>query len=221
MPTILYALKNASMPSFIKIGKTQNLKERIGNLNTAVPYPFICISAVEVSDEDEKKYERLLHSTFDAHRVTTRREFFEVRPDSVIDAMKMIPGRDVTPREDENDPAEKEERESAAQYERKMMRAPFNFKLAEISPNEQVTFVKTDSEDKEITATVKDHKNIQLNSGQYSGEQYSLSKITGILMQDMGYGWSAYAGPDYWKYEGEVLSARRRRLEEEESSDGG
>ena len=49
--SIVYILKNQSMPDILKVGITDNLERRIKELdNTSTPLPFECIYAVEVED---------------------------------------------------------------------------------------------------------------------------------------------------------------------------
>ena len=51
---IVYVLVNEAFDSYIKIGKTNNLEQRLKQLdNTSVPLPFRCVFAIEVSDMDK------------------------------------------------------------------------------------------------------------------------------------------------------------------------
>ena len=59
-----------------------------------------------------------------------------------------------------------------------------------------------------ITAIVVDHKRIE-----FEGEVTSLSAAALKIVHRMGYTWQQIAGPSYWEFEGETLSARRERLE--------
>ena len=48
---------------------------------------------------------------------------------------------------------------------------------------------------------------------QFEGERHSLSSAALIATNRMGFEWKSIAGPMNWKYEGEVLTDRRARLE--------
>lgn len=46
---IIYVLRNPAMPNYVKIGKTQDLQQRMKDLdNTSIPVPFECIYAALV-----------------------------------------------------------------------------------------------------------------------------------------------------------------------------
>ena len=99
MTKIVYVLSNPARPGYIKIGKTDNLKERLRNLDrTSTPLPFQCEYAAEVNDAD--KVEKILHDIFVDKRVRSNREFFEVDPQQIIRALDLQEHKDVTPKED-------------------------------------------------------------------------------------------------------------------------
>lgn len=63
------------MPNYVKIGKTQDLQQRMKDLdNTSIPVPFECIYAALV--EKRRRWEKVLHDVFLEYRVNQRREFF-------------------------------------------------------------------------------------------------------------------------------------------------
>ena len=96
---IVYVLVNEAFDSYVKIGKTINLKQRLQSLdNTSVPLPFRCVYAIQVDDMD--KIEKLAHGAFADHRTRSNREFFEIDPQRVISALQMTGGIEVTPKED-------------------------------------------------------------------------------------------------------------------------
>ena len=96
---IVYVLTNPAFDTYVKVGKTINLEQRLKQLdNTSVPLPFRCVYAVEVDDESE--VERLVHQAFADHRTRSSREFFEIDPQRVIAALKLTRGKDVTPKGD-------------------------------------------------------------------------------------------------------------------------
>ncbi|MDA7712496.1 GIY-YIG nuclease family protein, partial [bacterium] len=96
---IVYVLSNPAFDSYVKVGRTIDLEQRLKQLdNTSVPLPFRCVFAIEV--EDEVAVERLVHQAFADVRVRTTREFFEIDAQRVISALKLTNGKDVTPKED-------------------------------------------------------------------------------------------------------------------------
>lgn len=98
---IVYVLINEAMPGYLKIGFTEGpLIDRIKGLdNTSLPLPFECFYAATV--EDCKKVEKLVHDIFLEQRVRNNREFFEVDPERVKSALKLVELEDKTPIEDD------------------------------------------------------------------------------------------------------------------------
>ena len=59
MSGIVYVLTNPAMQGYVKIGRTDNLTQRIRELdNTSAPLPFECAFAIEV--DEPKKIEQLI-----------------------------------------------------------------------------------------------------------------------------------------------------------------
>ena len=72
---IVYVLENPAMPGYIKLGRTDNLIQRMQSLfDTSVPVPFTCYYAARV--EDPARVERSLFEVFGDKRSHPRREFF-------------------------------------------------------------------------------------------------------------------------------------------------
>ena len=69
-----------------------------------------------------------------------------------------------------------------------------------------LSFVK----DPTITSIVVDKHKIE-----FEDEIHSLSSSTLKLLHRMGYTWKQVSGPIYWMYEGETLTERRSRMEQE------
>ena len=97
--SIVYILTNESMPEVIKIGVTDNLEQRIKQLdNTSVPLPFECYYAVEVSDA--ASIEKKMHQGLSENRIRQNREFFNVAPESaksLLEIAEVMGGKNVTP----------------------------------------------------------------------------------------------------------------------------
>jgi Meiotically up-regulated gene 113 len=83
----VYAVKSAAFPGLIKIGRTQNMKERLSQLNTScAPSPFVIV--VVSPTLDYVRDERLAHEFFSLQR--KEGEFFSVPESEVIDYFKII-----------------------------------------------------------------------------------------------------------------------------------
>jgi len=201
MPNIVYVLTNPSLPDVIKIGMTSNLETRMRSLyNSSVPVPFECYFACTVSDMGF--VEKQLHDGFDDFRVNPKREFFRIDPERIVSILKMVMIDDVTPKEDI---VEDDIDQRSLDKERKI-RGRFNFDMVNVPIGSVLSFVK----DTTITATVIDSQKVE-----FEGETHSLSSSALEIVHRMGYTWSQVAGPSYWIFEGETLTERRARMEQE------
>jgi hypothetical protein len=202
---VVYVLVNPAFEHFVKVGKTINLEQRLRQLdNTSVPLPFRCVFAVEV--EDETKVERLVHQAFADVRVRTTREFFEIDAQRVISALKLTSGADVTPK---SDVAEDEEGVAALQ-KAEGRRKPVGLFDIGLKAGDVLTFAN----DETLVATVVSNKKIL-----FEHNEESVSGSAWTILRRQGYEWNTVNGWQYWQYEGETLSERRIRLEEEQLND--
>jgi len=198
MDNIIYILINEAMPGYVKIGQTSNLEKRIRSLdNTSSPLPFECFYACTVENVNE--VEKRIHDAFEDHRTRSSREFFEIAPERVVSILKLVEIKQVTPGRDY---VETKEDQTALEKARKI-RSRFNFKMVDISPQTILNFTR----DENITCTVVDNKKVDFN-----GKTTSLSDAA---QKALNVTWPVQ-GPLYWKFEGETLDERRRRLESEE-----
>ncbi len=202
MTKIVYVLTNPAMPGYVKIGKTDNLVERLKSLDrTSTPLPFQCEYAAEVNDAD--KVEKILHDIFADKRVRTNREFFEVDPHQIIRAFDLQDHKDVTPKDD----IFETEEDKKAVFKKTELRSRFNFEMVKIKPGIELYFAK----DENIKCIVKDKFQIE-----FEGEIQSLSQSAKIIMDRLGYNWKQIQGPGYWMYDNETLHERRIRMETNE-----
>ncbi len=196
---IVYILQNDAMVGYIKIGRTtgtsaHDVLQRMAELDqTGVPREFRCPYAALV--DNHQSVERSLHEIFEDRRVRPRREFFEGVPlSSVVAALRLVEIEDVTP------PAQDQE---ASANEKPPLRPPFRFSLASIpvggTPPEKLYWWK----DSNIVCEVASDRTIHFRDKEMS--------LTAAATQLLGY--EAASGPEYWMYDGETLSARRRRIE--------
>jgi len=201
MPNIVYVLTNPSMPDIVKIGMTDNLTARMRSLhNSSTPVPFECYFACTVADM--QFVEKSIHNGFDDFRINPRREFFRVDPERVVSILKMVMIDDVTPK---GDIVDDETDQRSLDKERKI-RSRFNFDMVQVPVGAILTFVKNP----DIIATVVDKNQLE-----FEGEVQSLTSSALKVIHRMGYEWSKVSGPQYWSYEGETLTERRHRMEQE------
>ena len=165
---IIYVLRNPAMPNYVKIGKIQNLQQRMKDLdNTSVPVPFECIYAALV--EKNRCWEQTLHKVFLEYRVNPRREFFT---DNVAEkATRILKAAQIENVTDDAlivaDPIDLEGQKRIASNENK--RARFDFTMVDIPDNARLGFLQDD----EIVCTVTQRKPARVN---FRGEELSLSK---------------------------------------------
>jgi hypothetical protein len=198
MNEIIYVLINEAMLGYVKIGKTNNLEQRIRSLDTTgVPLPFECFYACTVKDASFVEHQ--LHDVFKDHRVRSSREFFEIAPERAVSALKLAEIENMTPKKDfvESDEDQK------ALNEARTRRAVFNFAMVDIPIGTELAF----SRDENIKTRVVDNRSV-IFDGEITSLSTSAQKILGA---DYG-----VAGTDYWTYEGETLDERRRRMEKGE-----
>ena len=201
MSNIVYVLTNPSIPDIVKIGMTTDLTTRMRSLyNSSVPVPFECYFACTV--KNMSFVEKQLHDGFDDFRVNPKREFFRIDPERVVSILKMVMIEDVTPKEDIVD----DEIDQRSLDKEKKVRGRFNFDMINVPVGSILTFVK----DPTITSVVIDKHKIE-----FEDEIHSLSSSTLKIVHRMGYTWKQVSGPTYWMYEGETLTERRSRIEQE------
>ena len=201
MSNIVYVLTNPSIPDIVKIGMTTDLTTRMRSLyNSSVPVPFECYFACTVNDMGF--VEKQLHDGFDDFRVNPRREFFRIDPERVVSILKMVMIEDVTPKGD----IVEDEIDQRSLDKEKKVRGRFNFDMINVPVGSVLSFVK----DPTITSIVVDKHKIE-----FEDEIHSLSSSTLKIVHRMGYTWKQVSGPTYWMYEGETLTERRSRIEQE------
>lgn len=198
--SFVYILTNEAMPDMVKIGMTSvGIPDRMRSLdNTSVPLAFECYYAARV--EDMARVEAALHTAFGDKRVRASREFFRVDPYRAKAVLELLALEDVTPREEvETEPGDVEAIEHA-----RRMRSRFEFSMADVPIGAELTFARGEG----FTATVIDNRTIE-----FRGAKTSLSAAAALVLDELGYSGSSFAGTSYWLYEGQTLDERRRELE--------
>ncbi|MCW5199744.1 GIY-YIG nuclease family protein [Desulfobulbus sp. F1] len=204
MPEIIYVLTNEAMPGLVKIGQTtDSVESRIAGLkHTGVPLPFECYFAAEV--KDCAKLEKTLHQLFSENRVNLKREFFKVDPENVVLAISIGEFKEITPIVTEIDKEDQQALKKAT-----ARRSPLKLDAIGI----KVGDVLTCSRDENITATV-----IEGGKVIFQDEALSLSNAALKALHILGYSYNTrnVSGSQYWKFDGELLDKRRRRIEAEQ-----
>ena len=199
---IVYILTNECMPETIKIGVTDNLEQRIRQLdNTSVALPFECFYAVEVPDAFA--IEKKMHQGLDDYRIRQNREFFNTTPEnakSLLEIAELMGGKNITP----NEVFAETELDKIALEKVKKVRQRFNFDMLGIEKGTILKFKK----DPSITCEVHDDTKVI-----FRGEVVSLSKSADTVLSELGYDWSAVQGPRWWCIENRTLSELRHEIE--------
>lgn len=210
----IYVLTNPSFPEYVKIGYADNVDERVTQLNRTecTPFAFKKYAVLHVAS---RLADKNVHKLIDKFKPELRakenvngkmriREFFAMSAKEaveILDTIGSIYGE--TPQIFEQTIEEqKEERiaeEAAIASERK---SPFSFYKCGIKNGEQVVYVH----DTRIICTVVSDREIS-----YKGKNTSLSALAKKLLNRK----SGVQGTLYFTYNGEILSALRKRLEDE------
>lgn len=211
MPNIVYVLTNEAMPGLVKIGYTdaESVERRIAELSNppGIPLPFECYFAAEIAEEeDNRRIERILHQLFSENRINPKREFFKIDPERVVLAIS-IDGRskEVTPGAAQIDTDQQKALDKA-----KARRPNIRLEALGIKTGDVLTF----SRDESITAIVVDGGKVD-----YCGDILSLSAAALKVLHSLKYRTPAASGSEHWKFEGELLDERRRRMESEQFDD--
>jgi hypothetical protein len=206
MSEIVYVLINESMEGLVKIGRTTtSVEQRFKELdNTSLPLPFQCFYAGEVANSSI--VENKLHKIFADKRIRNNREFFRIDANQVKEAIQLAEIKEVTPKVDVVVDAEDVQalKKAVANEER---RSRLRFTELDIPAGSILLFTK----DKSITCTVVTDGKVN-----FEGAVMSPSSAALISVKRLGYNWAAVSGSDYWEYDGETLTARRLRIEDEQ-----
>jgi hypothetical protein len=161
--------------------------------------------------DNAQQLERLAHEVFTSHRARPNREFFLMEPETAVRYFHAISLNDGTARWIAVDQQMIDETGQTLQDDKvvKPKLAGFTFESAGVPVGALIEFVREPS----FKATVASAKEVE-----FEGRRLKLSPLARILFERIGQGNTsgAYAGPQYFSYEDEILSERRRRLESDE-----
>lgn len=199
---IVYVLTNDAMPGIIKIGMTQrSIEQRMRDLySSGVPVPFECYHASVVQNAQD--VEKRLHNAFEKYRTNQNREFFEIKPESVVEILEMLEIENVTPTDDIIETPT--DLIAMRRLEKRADR--FSFKLVGIETQSTLTFAK----DENVTCVVLDNNKVR-----FKDLEMSLSAAALEALKDEGHVWKSAQGAAYWQFDGKLLKDLREQLENE------
>jgi len=210
MSKIVYVFTNQAMPGYIKIGMTSrdDIKKRLAELSnpSGVPVPFECLYAAEV--DDAEGVEKAIHVAFDCDRPNKKREFFTTEPHRIITLLKQYAKSDESAmvQKEFNSITSSEDKQAidSAARENAKRRSGFTFSAVDIPEGAELVYT---ADEAKICKVVGD------KTVEYEGQHYSLSGLATRFRRDAGYETKGVQGASYFRYEGELLSERRDRME--------
>ena len=213
----IYILTNPSFKEYVKIGYATNLEKRLKQLNRSetIPYAFRAYAIYEV---DKPLTDKELHKLIDRLNPDLRtidnfdgkervKEFFLMSPEdaySILESIAKISGTIDRLKKVKPEGHEIEDEKIAEENKQVSRRGPFRFGEFGIHIGSELTFV----DDPSIIVKVVDDRHIQ-----YGKETTSLSALARRIK---GFD-HPVQGTLWFKYQGEILSELRDRIERESS----
>ena len=197
MKGYVYVLQNPAFPHLLKIGMSKEGESRHRRLSgTNLPFDFerIIVKAVD----DHASVERSLHRLFGRFRVNKSREFFEITVDEAKEAISLVPGRVVFPKEEELSQSPVRDNLPSG----RTIRSPATFERYQVPMGSVLHHWL----DQSITAIVVGPRQIE-----FKGEIVSMSAAHAIIATRFGK--KRANGARFWMYDGECLWDRRLRIE--------
>lgn len=202
MSGYVYILTNPSMPGIVKIGYTKDIKTRLRDLDTTgVPTPYEPYFSVKTAKYQilEKVIHRELDKLTDT-RLRTNREFFRMEPDMARDLLLNISrlvddaevddyGNVTAPDTIDN---EGKVRPKSSRTTFKMLGIPVGTELEPVT--DVCPRIKTADEESAVCVL----------------ETQEVKAISRVVVDAYG---TPHNGFDYYKYNGEVLSKIRKRID--------
>lgn len=197
----VYIFTNPSMPDYIKIGYTNNLKRRLNDLDTTgVAMPFEPYFTVKT--EKYEVLEKVIHRELDKltdSRVRKNREFFKIRPEIARDLLLNI-SELLDDKEIDNFGNETANDARNADGSIKPMSSPTTFAMLGIPIGSELEPITTKYP--KVT-TINDINLVQLENGERKTISRAVVDITGTSRN----GFMCY------KFNNEILSDIRKRLD--------
>ena len=210
----IYILTNPSFPEYVKIGYADNVDERIAQLNRSecTPFAFRKYAVLHVAS---RLADKNVHKLIDKFKPELRakeningkmrvREFFAMSAKEAVEILDTIgsiygESTQICEQTFEEKQEQKLAEETAIATERK---SPFSFYKCGIKNGDIITYAHNPN----ITCIVVGNREVV-----YEGKKTSLSALAKKLLNCK----NGVQGTLYFKYNGEILSALRKRLEDQ------
>lgn len=212
---VIYILTNPSFPDYVKIGYAKDLEKRMNQLNKSETIPF-AFRAYAIYEVESNLTDLVLHDLIDGLNPDLRsienfdgkerkREFYAMSPEdaySLLECIAKISGTEDRLKKMAPEGHEILDEETAVEVAKEAKRGRFKFSRYGISVGSIIKYVN----DPSVEATVVDDSHIS-----YKGVITSTSALARDLLE------SDYPvqGTAYFTFEGERLTERRDRMEEE------
>ncbi len=211
---VIYILTNPSFPEYVKIGYADDVKTRVSQLNKSecTPFAFRIYATLSVPN---RLADKGVHALIDKFKPELRakdnvngkirvREFFAISPQEAYELLGIIGSiYGESPKRLEQTKAEEKEESAANEVNiNSERRAPLSFYRCGIKNGDYVVYIN----DENIKCKVVSDRAIE-----YKGKQTSVSALAQKLIEVH----HPVQGTLYFTYKGELLSALRKRLEDE------
>ncbi len=190
----IYIMTNPCLKDMVKIGYATNVEERRRQLSTtALPYEYEVYATYETSGNlEDKKLHKLIDILNPDLRVSKNREFFVMTAEDAYDLLEAIAMI--------SDSQDKLKRlKNTKKTEKRTKNPPVNFTKCNIPIGAELIF----TEDPSVKVTVASERKVS-----YNNELTSLSAIVQSIR-----GMRSAAGPSYFTYNGELVSAIARKTQ--------
>lgn len=211
---VIYILTNPSFREYVKIGYADDVKVRVSQLNTSecTPFAFRIYATLNVPN---RLADKGIHALIDKFKPELRakdnvngkirvREFFAISPQEAFELLSIIGSiyGETPKRYEQSKAAEKEESVANEVNINSERRAPLSFYKCGIKNGDYIFYVN----DENIKCKVVNDRSIE-----FKGKKTSVSALAQKLLCVS----HPVQGTLYFTYKGELLSALRKRLEDE------
>jgi len=183
MKKYLYVITNISMPDICKVGITDNVEQRLNNLNkTNIPTRFqIYQTFTSPFIKNPDILEQEIFKKFEKERVNRKREFIKIHPEKIVSFIEDYRDIDI-------------EKDTSSKYSKIGLNA-----------GDKVFFTYDGNEDKDIFATYDSGINFIFNGKKAALSNHALSIInSGNYLED-GKKWKSVQGTLYWSFKGRTI----------------